>query len=256
MAEVPPATPVPAAPLGSRRLPAARGLGWVLDGFRLLRADLWAWLLMALVLAALMVLLNYLPVLGPLLAWLLTPVFTGGLMRGLQKAGLGLRVSVGDLFAGFDRHLGALLLVGLAGFGLTALALVPASVLLFEVSGSDMLVSLAVSEPMMLAAQGLTVAFALGLALLLFLVLLVPVVMLTWFAPALVILEDEPPLAALKHSFIGCLRNPAAFLVYGLVGLLLFPLLLAATFGLGILVLLPAGAASIYVAYRDIFHRS
>ena len=98
--------------------------------------------------------------------------------------------------------------------------------------------------------------------------------MATWFAPALIVLHDVAPGAALKASFFACLRNWIPFLVYSVVLLVLgiavaIPLLLgymayvaaslvsaivAAILGLlGLLVLIPVMAASVYTAYRDIF---
>jgi uncharacterized membrane protein len=108
---------------------------------------------------------------------------------------------------------------------------------------------------MFAAALGLTMSVGLLAALGAYLVLSLPLVMLGWFAPALVMLEGQGTWAALGHSFTGCLRNMLPFLVYGLVGLVVFPLLVAVTFGLGMLVLVPVGLLSVHAAYRDIFHR-
>ena len=68
----------------------------------------------------------------------------------------------------------------------------------------------------------------------------------------LIVLHEMPPVAALKASFYGCLRNWLPFLVYGVV-LFVFCLVAAIPAGLGFLVLVPVIAASVYTAYRDIF---
>jgi uncharacterized membrane protein len=90
------------------------------------------------------------------------------------------------------------------------------------------------------------------IALLLVAGLSVPLYMATWFAPALIVLHDQAPGAALKASFFACLRNWIPFLVYGVV---LFVLCLVAAIpaGLGYLVLIPVLIASVYTSYRDIF---
>ena len=76
--------------------------------------------------------------------------------------------------------------------------------------------------------------------------------MALWFAPALVLLAGLKPVAALRASFTACLKNWLVLSVYGLLLglLLLFGLL---TIGLGLLVVLPLLAASLYFSYRDIF---
>jgi uncharacterized membrane protein len=73
-----------------------------------------------------------------------------------------------------------------------------------------------------------------------------------WFAPALVMLHDMPPIEAMKASFFACFRNFVPFLVYSLVmGFTLFIAILP--FGLGLLVWVPVAIASTYAAYRQIF---
>ena len=84
------------------------------------------------------------------------------------------------------------------------------------------------------------------------LALLVPISMALWFAPALVMFGGLTPVAALKASFAGCMKNLVPFCVYGIV---LFVLLIVAAIPLllGYLVLIPVLAGSIHVAYADIF---
>jgi uncharacterized membrane protein len=90
------------------------------------------------------------------------------------------------------------------------------------------------------------------IAALLVLGLSVPLYMATWFAPALIVLHQLAPMAALQASFYACLRNWIPFFVYGIV-LLVLCILAAIPAGLGFLVLMPVLAASVYTAYRDIF---
>ena len=107
----------------------------------------------------------------------------------------------------------------------------------------------------LLSAQpvGLGVIFGgLMLSLLLSLALSVPVVMAIWFAPALVFFNNMQPVEALKASFEACMKNVLAFLVYGLIVLVL-AFFAALPVGLGFLVLIPVLAGSVYAAYRDVF---
>ena len=90
------------------------------------------------------------------------------------------------------------------------------------------------------------------IALLLVAGLSVPLYMASWFAPALIALNEVAPAAALKASFFACMNNWIPFLIYS-VALLMLGLVAAIPAGLGYLVLLPVLAASVYTAYRDIF---
>jgi uncharacterized membrane protein len=90
------------------------------------------------------------------------------------------------------------------------------------------------------------------LAWLVALALSIPIYMALWFAPALVVLREMPPLEAIKASFLGCLKNILPFLVYSIVVMVL-GIVAAIPLGLGWLVLGPTLIASVYVSYRDIY---
>jgi uncharacterized membrane protein len=79
--------------------------------------------------------------------------------------------------------------------------------------------------------------------------------MAMWFAPALVMLQDQSAPRAIGQSFKGCLKNMVPFLVYGIIVFFL-GILTALTLGLGALVLGPVLLCSVYVAYRDIYFMS
>ena len=76
-----------------------------------------------------------------------------------------------------------------------------------------------------------------------------------WFAPALVVLNGEPPIAALQKSFAASWRNIGAFLLYGLIYI---GLAIVATIpmGLGWLVLGPMLVGSCYAGWRTIFGKA
>jgi uncharacterized membrane protein len=93
------------------------------------------------------------------------------------------------------------------------------------------------------------------LALLLIGVILIPLGMAVWFAPALSTLHDIPAIDAMKTSFRGCLKNWLAFLVYGVIAFIL-AMIATMPLGLGWLILMPVLAGSVYAAYKDIFLQS
>jgi uncharacterized membrane protein len=75
-----------------------------------------------------------------------------------------------------------------------------------------------------------------------------------WFAPALVVLNGETPVAALQKSFAASLRNVGAFLLYGVIYIGL-AIVASIPFGLGWLVLGPMIVGSCYAGWRTIFGR-
>jgi len=91
--------------------------------------------------------------------------------------------------------------------------------------------------------------------MLVMLLLVVPLLMAYWFAPALVVFRGDAPWAAMKTSFRACLRNMPPFLVYGIVGFLL-AIAASIPFGLGWFIVAPMTAASLYASYVDVFGRS
>ena len=100
------------------------------------------------------------------------------------------------------------------------------------------------------AVVSLGITFVLGS--LVVMALSIPIYMALWFAPALVVLHDMEPAAAMKASFVACLRNTLPFLLYSVI-LTLLSLLALIPVGLGLLLFAPVVLASIYCAYRDIY---
>lgn len=266
--------------LAARRAPWGRGAGWVADGFRAFAADAGAWIGIGLLMLVGSLLLQVgLPVIGTVIVFLLSPLLVGGLMQALDERGSGRALQVRDLLRAFSgSHVGALVRIGGVSLLLNIVAFVLMLFFVDRVAGVQALTSLAQNPDMLRSALDLTYALGLLVGLLIYVGLLVPITMLVWFAPALVVLEGESAGTAMKHSFVGCMRNMGPYIVYGLVGLLFLPLMLvlpvaaiAATGSpsllpvllavlvnvfVAFLVALPVGLASIHAAYRDIFHRA
>ena len=93
---------------------------------------------------------------------------------------------------------------------------------------------------------------SLVLALLVMMALAVPLYMALWFAPSLIVFNQLKPLAAMKASFFGCLKNLVPFFLYGVIMIVLC-IIAAIPLGLGYLVLGPVAIASVYASYRDVF---
>lgn len=228
---------------GGRRVGAGRGWSWIAEGWALFRAQPWTWVLIWIALVVLLVVLNMIPILGPVANSILWPVFSAGLVLGCQSLAQGGRLEFGHLFAGFRERLGTLAGIGAVTLGISMAIMLVVGVGIFGLQG---LPGPRAGQPQ--------AAMAGALAGLIVLALMVPLFMAMWFAPALVVLHERGVLDAMKESFQGCLRNVVPFLVYGLVGLVLAALASIPLF-LGWLVLGPVLVASIYAGYRDIYFR-
>ena len=183
-------------------------------------ANPWLWIAVSLLLILASIVLASVSLIGPMVFCLLTPLLCSGALRACQKASNSERLEVSDFFSGFQTNTNGLVILGVI-----IMACQAGFVVLFEGSLVARLVSL---------------------------LLLFPLVMAIWFAPALVFFNNMPPVEALKASFNACLKNTLPFLVYGLIVMVL---LFFATLpvGLGFLALIPALSGSVYVSYRDIF---
>jgi len=235
---------------------AGNGLTWWTEGWRLFAASPWLWIAIVIVFVAIMIALALVPLLGSLASTVLSPVLVAGIMAGCQAQDRGGQLTFEHLFSGFSDRLMPLVVVGLLYLaGTVAIALIFGAFLI-AVVGVSGLSALMSSDPLqggwaMLATLGLGTLIALLVATLAAL----PLMMACWFAPALVMLRHDEPVAAMKTSFFACLANVMPMLVYGLIGIVLC-IVASIPFLLGWIVLGPVFAASVYTSYKDIFGAS
>ena len=229
---------------GGRAVEAARGWAWIAEGFELFKRKAGTWILITIVLGVIFIGLSVIPVVGTLASWALFPVFAGGIMLGCHALAQEGELEFGHLFAGFKNRAGDLVVIGLVSIVAWIIVIIPVILAV----GAGAFFATARGDPGALAAigPGILIAWLLALAL------AVPVYMALWFAPALVVLRELPPVEALKQSFRGCLKNVGPFLVYGVVALVL-TMIAAIPLGLGLLVMVPVIMASVYVSYLEIF---
>jgi len=246
-------------------LPARRGWRWLSEGFVIFRKKQLMLSLLVLGYWMLMALISSFPLIGQLAATLLIPVFSVSLMNACRSIEQGALLPPQLLFSGFQKNLRPLLVLGAAYIALSIVILGITTLVddgvLFE------LIVLGHRPSEQAIASG-EVMFAGQLALILF----SPLMMAYWYAPVLVAWHDLSAGKSLFFSFIACLRNWRAFLIYFatvllfgalipglLVGVLssVFPdgaeTLSVVLTALIILVLLPTLYGSFYVSYRDVF---
>jgi hypothetical protein len=241
----------------ARVVAAGRGWQWIVEGFALFRKRAPVWIALTVLLALLWAASLMLPVLGSLLFNLLSPALFAGLMIGCRALERGEDLKIMHLFAGFREQAAALVTLGgvyLVGtilvFGLVLLnADVPQLTALLSKPGADI-------ETLRAATRGLAFALLVGATAYL------PLLMLLWFAPLLVVFGGLAPLPAMKLSLAACFKNTLPFLVYGAAVLALWlAISLPAAFGavgavLAVTLLvasIPVLFCSIYASYKDIF---
>jgi uncharacterized membrane protein len=241
--------------LEPRTVGAGRGASWWGEGWRLFTPSVGVWLLITLIIVGIL-LLERIPVLGWLIGiglHILSPVLAGGLMVGCRAVDRGNPLLVTHFFSGFNQRTQPLIIVGLIYVGLSTLVVLLVFGLMVGIFGVAVLSALATAgDPTNIGSALGTLVSAVLVCALLFLLLWLPVLMLVWFAPALVMLGGMEPWPAMTYSFRACLKNFGPFLVYGAIGLGLgivatIPLML------GWFVLYPVTVATVYASYCDIF---
>lgn len=229
---------------GARAVAAAQGWTWIASGFELFKKQPGIWIGIVLVLFVVLVILAFIPLLGAIATFLLMPVFTGGLMLGCQSLARDGSLEIGHLFAGFKTQTGNLIVLGALSIAAWVVVMLP----VMAIVGTGAFFGAARGDVAGIGAMGASFALAfliaMGLSILIYMAL--------WFAPALVVLRAVAPVAAIKRSFGGCLKNLIPFLIYGVVVLVL-GVIATIPLGLGWLVLGPVLVASVYTAFRDIY---
>jgi hypothetical protein len=244
----------------ARRLPARRGLFWLITSFRVFRAN--PPLVTALTMAYmfLIVSINLLPYVGPFLLPLALPtlvVILANGCRAIQRGG-----GIGSVALTFGLRKRRVELVRLGGLHLLGSITILVAV------------SLLGGEPLSLASRGQPVdPDAMMAAMLKFMVVALPVIAAFWFAPLLTAWDDVPPAKSVFFSFIASWRNWRAFVVYslsaGFAAVVVPSLLLIAAGAISptlvnflsvvikmvlFFVVAPIIMASVYVSYQDVFH--
>jgi uncharacterized membrane protein len=231
----------------SRQVNAGQGWRWIADAFALFRRNPLIWIVLFVLYFLIIMLVSVVPLVGPLVMSLLAPAFAAGFMLACRDLENGAELELRYLIAGFMHNTGQLITVG----GLYLIGSIIIMGIMMMAGGGAILGAAAVAES---GASGVAVGAVEGMlvAMLTALVLLIPLLMAYWFAPALVFFHDMPAAQAMKASFSACLKNWLPFTVYGLAGLVL-TIVAMIPFGLGLLVLVPVITASIYTGYKDIF---
>jgi len=247
----------------ARRLPAIRGWRWIVEGFRLFRANPAPLTFLVFGYWLVLLTLDMAPLIGMALAPLCVPVLSVGVMNGCRALERGSPSGLGLLFSGFRQNRATLLILG--AINLVCSLLIIASSAPFD-DGAFLNAIMTGQAPPEDMTDQLMASMQIPL------LLMVPVTLAFWFAPMLAAWDDFPAGKALFFSFAACLRNWRAFLVYGF-GVACFAIILpgfvlelAQAVSLPVLnttkavlllpllfIFAPTLFASFYISYRDIF---
>jgi uncharacterized membrane protein len=229
----------------ARSVPTGNGWNWLAAGWDIFRKSAGTWIGMVVVLAVIFIAAHLIPLVGAVAMQILWPVFVGGLMLACRSIDQGGEAQFSQLFAGFQHRAGTLVALGAIWLVLSLLIVV----IVAAITGVQIFALMSGGEsPEQMVGLALTAL----LALLIILALMLPLVMATWFAPALIVFNGMAVGAAMKASFAACVKNILPFLLYGVLALIA-AVIASIPLGLGWLVLAPVLTASVYTSYRDIY---
>lgn len=217
---------------------------WLQQGWALFIAHPGAWIGSSVLLLVILLAISIVPIFGQIGANLLLPLFGAGLLHLCRIQSQGRQPEIADIFIGFRKNAGPLVMVGVIyvagvfGIAFVAFLLISGGVLGGVVTGKVAGVGIALGGVM--------------LATLLVMILSVPVIMATWFAPALVFFHHMKPVDAMKASFAAGLKNWLPMSIFGIL-LMIMAFFAMLPLGLGFLLLLPVFSGAVYASYRDIF---
>lgn len=229
-----------------RRVEPSKSIEWLIQGWRCFAKDPVIWIVTALFYLVLIIALNWIPVVGPLAAALVGPALLGGLVWGAREVDKGHALEVSHLFQAFSNGAttGPMLILGLVPAGVTVLLGTMVVLLLGSATGAGLMTGSEATAVGILASGGLLI----GLSFLLSSVVTVAALL---YAIPLVMFGRSRPVYAIITSLKTSFANLVPLLVLGLIYLILL-FLAAIPFGLGLLLLIPVTAGTVYASYKGV----
>ncbi len=235
--------------LDGRTVAASRLAGWLGSGLRAWRAQPTLWVAAFAACAVVITLLRFAVLLRPLVV-LIAPLVAGALMVAQDRLRQGRPASLGEVVAAVREKSNALFAIGLFSGAIVVIGYM----ILFAMLNASLLASIMTTG---LHSVSISYGGDTGMRGVLESMVNVPIFAIAiasaWFAPALVVLHDVPPLEAMTASLNGAARNWPIAAVF--LAVLVGATLIAATVPLvaSSLILTPILLLSIYDGYRDVF---
>ena len=230
-----------------RKLSARQGLHWVNEGWRLYRrSPLLLSAAFALLFGAVAV-VSWIPVIGGVLSELISPLMVAGFVAAFRILDRKETLQWPHFLAGIQGPWLPLMVVG--AVQMLGMLIITQIMLRMGFDPQAVMAAAQKSDSVALQAALNHSMPALMTGLLLF----IPLIMATWFAPALILFGNARPGQSLLISLRAVVRNILPILVNGLaLGLVLFIAALIPLM-LGFLVAMPVLFGSLYAAYQGIF---
>ncbi|PHM74618.1 BPSS1780 family membrane protein [Xenorhabdus kozodoii] len=232
---------------GGRAVGAGTATEWIGHAWQMFKVQPMKWILITLIYGAIMIVLQFIPLVN-IIASLLSPVLIAGFIVASEKQRTTGDFDIELLFHGFKNKFGSLVAVGGLVLGISLLSGIAAVIiggtgilqLIFSAQDPDPMLLMESFSSLMLAMLVVVFFSFISLAF-------------SWFAPALIIINDlkfgeaiSMSLSAVKKNLLG------GFLFFLLIGILVaissIPLFL------GLFVTLPMYMATYYTSYRNIFY--
>lgn len=233
------------------------GFTWSFSAFGHYTFAIGMWMVIALLAVIISIAVQFVPLIGGLIGSFLNPLLGAGLAIAAHHAYTQDKVSIDDLFYGFNNRMGDLALLAVINIGISIGILLLVVVLVFALGVDFMAIFQAVmsEDPDVMAdmfsymnMQGLILAVLVGAAFYL------PLLAAMFFAPTLLILHPEVSVGkALKMSLVGCFKNFFTFIPLSIIWVVLFLIGLILLVIPAFIVVLPIIWISTYLAYREIF---
>ncbi len=236
---------------GGRSVAAGQGVAWITSAWKLFTANPLIWIVMAVIAFVIIVVLAFIPIIGSLATAMLFPFIFAGIAKGAKALEDGETLEIGHLFAGFSEKGGPLAILGLLYLAGTIVLTLIMVAMMFMIGGGALAgaaTGMGGDSSAMAGAMGMGFV----LAMLVVAALSIPLFMMIWFAPVLIMFHDYDAIKAAKESFFACLKNIVPFLLFGIVAFVAM-IVGMIPIGLGLLVVGPVLYISNYTSYRDIF---
>jgi len=253
------------------RYPGRQGTVWLRTAYHMFTQHRGPWVLLVLAYLLALLVLAFVPYVGPYLLIVMKPVFVVGLLAAAWQQERGGMPKLSHLFQGFRTNLRALLTIGVLFVAGIILAVAASSL----VDGGRLIELVAARGS--LNDDELRERFSdplLMLGMLFSIVLSLPVIIATWWAPAVVVFQDASAMAALGASMRAALANWKALLVYAILLYLFGVVVPGIWYKLTAMLFTDPAVAMIvntpmlvytmfltatvyiadYVSYRDVFH--
>jgi len=214
------------------------GIKWVGQSFSIFGKSPSIWVVMLVIYFGICFLLTKIPLLV-LMPTLMAPIFNAGFVYGARAVDNQQMLEIDHLFAGFKLQLRGLFRLGMYYFLMNLLVIALVSIFMKATADPNAILAMSqattTAELEQILFQYPDLVSTLFKSILLGVIMSIPLVMASWFSPALVLFHQIPPLRAMLISIKACNKNILAFLFYGF---LIIPLLVLALlpFGLGLLI--------------------